>query len=86
MALPVPVEDGSLTDLAVLLGQDVSTEQVDAAFTATADGPMAGVFRYSSDPLVSQDVIGDSASCMFDSPLTPGVRTLTKMFRWYESG
>ena len=65
-----PGRGRSLTDLAAVLGRDVTAEQVNAAFEAAADGPMAGILRYSTDPLVSRDIIGDSASCVFDSPLT----------------
>ena len=70
VALRVPVEDGSLTDLTAVLSRDVTAEQVNQAFAAAAAGPMAGILRYSTDPLVSRDVIGDPASCVFDAPLT----------------
>ena len=83
VALRVPVEDGSLTDLAVVLSRDVTAEQVNEAFAAAASGPMAGILRYSTDPIVSRDVIGDSASCVFDSPLTQASGTLVKVFGWY---
>jgi glyceraldehyde 3-phosphate dehydrogenase len=85
VALRVPVEDGSLTDLAVVLSRDVTAEQVNQAFAAAADGPMAGILRYSTDPLVSRDVIGDCASCVFDSPLTQASGTLVKVFGWYDN-
>ena len=52
---------------------------------AAADGPMAGILRYSTDPLVSRDIIGDSASCVFDSPLTQASGTLAKVFGWYDN-
>jgi glyceraldehyde 3-phosphate dehydrogenase len=85
VALRVPVEDGSLTDLAVVLGRDVTAEQVNEAFTAAAAGPMKGILRYSTDPIVSRDVIGDPASCVFDSPLTQASGTLVKVFGWYDN-
>jgi glyceraldehyde 3-phosphate dehydrogenase len=85
VALRVPVEDGSLTDLAVVLSRDVTAEQVNEAFAAAASGPMAGILRYSTDPIVSRDVIGDSASCVFDSPLTQASGTLVKVFGWYDN-
>ena len=85
VALRVPVEDGSLTDLAVVLSRDVTAEQVNEAFAAAASGPMAGILRYSTDPIVSRDIIGDSASCVFDSPLTQASGTLVKVFGWYDN-
>jgi len=85
VAVRVPVEDGSLTDLTVLLGQEVTAGQVNDAYKAAADGPLAGILRYSTDPLVSRDIIGDAASCVFDSELTQAAGTLVKVFGWYDN-
>jgi glyceraldehyde 3-phosphate dehydrogenase len=86
VAIRVPVEDGSLTDLAVVLSRDVTAEEVNEAFAAAAgSGPMQGILRYSTDPIVSRDVIGDSASCVFDAPLTQASGTLVKVFGWYDN-
>ena len=70
VAVRVPVEDGSLTDLTAVLGRDVTAAEVNAAFEQAAAGPLAGILGYSTDPLVSRDIIGDPASCVFDSGLT----------------
>ncbi len=85
VAVRVPVEDGSLTDLAVVLSREVTAEAVNEAFAAAAAGPLAGILRYSTDPLVSRDIIGDSASCVFDSALTQAAGTLVKVFGWYDN-
>jgi glyceraldehyde 3-phosphate dehydrogenase len=85
VAVRVPVEDGSLTDLAVVLSRDVTAEAVNDAFAAAASGPLAGILRYSTDPLVSRDIIGDPASCVFDSPLTQASGPLAKVFGWYDN-
>jgi glyceraldehyde 3-phosphate dehydrogenase (phosphorylating) len=86
VALRVPVVDGSLVDLAVLLQSEVSAEQVNAAFQAAAtSGPLAGRLRYTSDPIVSSDIIGDSSSCVFDSALTQASGRLVKAFGWYDN-
>ena len=85
VAVRVPVEDGSLTDLTAILGQEVTAEQVNDAFKAAADGPLAGILRYSTDPLVSRDIIGDPASCVFDSELTQAAGVLVKIFGWYDN-
>jgi glyceraldehyde 3-phosphate dehydrogenase len=85
VALRVPVEDGSLTDLTALLTRDVTAEEVNEAFEHAAAGPLDGIVRYSTDPLVSRDIIGDSASCVFDSELTQAAGTLVKVFGWYDN-
>ena len=85
VAVRVPVEDGSLTDLAVVVATEVTAQQVNEAFAAAAAGPLAGILRYSTDPIVSRDVIGDPASCVFDSPLTQASGTLVKVFGWYDN-
>jgi len=89
VAVRVPVEDGSLTDLAVVLSRDVTAEEVNSAFATAASDPgsplSGGILRYSTDPLVSRDVIGDSASCVFDSALTQASGRLVKVFGWYDN-
>jgi glyceraldehyde 3-phosphate dehydrogenase len=86
VALRVPVVDGSLVDLGVLLGQDVTADDVNAAFeAASSDGPLAGRLRYTTEPVVSSDVIGDPASCIFDSGLTQAAGRFAKVFGWYDN-
>ena len=85
VALRVPVEDGSLTDLAVVLEREAGVDEINAAFRTAADGPLAGILRYSTDPLVSRDIVGDTASCVFDSGLTQASGTLAKVFGWYDN-
>ncbi|MBC7638329.1 MAG: type I glyceraldehyde-3-phosphate dehydrogenase [Rhodoferax sp.] len=86
VALRVPVVDGSLVDLAVLLEREVTVAEVNAAFEAAGTtGPLAGRLRYTTDPVVSSDVIGDSASCVFDSELTQAAGRLVKVFGWYDN-
>ena len=48
-------------------------------------GPAAGIIRYSDDPIVSRDIVGDDASCIFDSPLTQANGSLAKVFGWYDN-
>jgi glyceraldehyde 3-phosphate dehydrogenase len=85
VAVRVPVEDGSLTDLAVVLTTQATAREVNEAFAVAAAGPMAGILRYSTDPIVSRDIIGDPASCVFDSPLTQASGPLVKVFGWYDN-
>ena len=86
VAVRVPVEDGSLTDLAAVLATEVTKEGVNQAFQdAAATGSLAGRLRYSTDALVSRDIIGDPSSCVFDSGLTQAAGTLVKIFGWYDN-
>ena len=85
IALRVPVEDGSLTDLAVVLSRETTVEEINDAYRAAAEGPLAGIIRYSIDPIVSRDIVGDDASCIFDSPLTQANGNLAKVFGWYDN-
>jgi glyceraldehyde 3-phosphate dehydrogenase len=86
VAVRVPVQDGSLTDLAAVVGTEVTAQAVNEAFAAAAAaGPLAGLLRYSTGPLVSRDIIGDRASCVFDAPLTQAAGTLVKVFGWYDN-
>ncbi len=79
------MEDGSLTDLAVVLAREASAADINTAFREAAEGPLAGIVRYSTDALVSRDIIGDNASCVFDSGLTQASGTLAKVFGWYDN-
>ncbi|GIH96294.1 type I glyceraldehyde-3-phosphate dehydrogenase [Planobispora siamensis] len=85
IALRVPVEDGSLTDLAAVLARPVTAEEVNRAFAEAAGGELEGILRYSVAPLVSRDIIGDPASCVFDSALTQASGELVKIFGWYDN-
>jgi glyceraldehyde-3-phosphate dehydrogenase/erythrose-4-phosphate dehydrogenase len=85
IAVRVPVEDGSLTDLALVLTREASADEINAAFEAAANGPLNGILRVSEAPIVSRDVIGDPSSCIFDPALTQANGTLAKVFGWYDN-
>jgi glyceraldehyde 3-phosphate dehydrogenase len=86
MAMRVPVPDGSITDLVATLSRDVSLDEVNAAFKAAADGPLKGILRYTEDPIVSSDIVGDSHSCIYDASgaIVPGDR-MVKVLGWYDN-
>jgi glyceraldehyde 3-phosphate dehydrogenase len=84
-AIRVPVATGSATDLNVTLSRTVTVEEVNAAFRAAADGPMAGILTYTDEPLVSSDIVTDPASCIFDSGLTKVVGGQVKVVGWYDN-
>jgi glyceraldehyde 3-phosphate dehydrogenase len=86
VALRVPVVDGSLVDLAVILDRDVTVEEVNTAFAAAAaTNRLTGRLVYTTDPIVSSDVIGDPSSCLFDSSLTQASGRMVKVFGWYDN-
>jgi glyceraldehyde 3-phosphate dehydrogenase len=86
LAMRVPVPDGSVTDLVVLLGKEATPEEINAAFRRAADkGPLAGKLIYSVDPIVSSDIVGSPASCTFDSLETMAIGNLAKVIGWYDN-
>ncbi|NEB74246.1 type I glyceraldehyde-3-phosphate dehydrogenase [Streptomyces sp. SID14478] len=85
IAVRVPVEDGSLTDLTVMLSGDVTAEEINTAFRTAADGQLGSVLEVATAPIVSRDVIGNPASCVFDPLLTQAHGTLAKVFGWYDN-
>jgi glyceraldehyde 3-phosphate dehydrogenase len=86
VAVRVPVEDGSLSDLTCLLSTPVTAAQINAAFeTAATSGPLASILRYTEAPIVSRDVVGDPSSCVFDASLTQSAGRMVKVFGWYDN-
>lgn len=85
-AARVPVPDGSLTDLSVILKQDATKEQINKLFRDVANFHMKGVLEYSEEPLVSADIIGNPHSCIFDSGMTNVIdKRLVKVVGWYDN-
>ncbi|MET7339356.1 type I glyceraldehyde-3-phosphate dehydrogenase [Nonomuraea sp. NPDC005650] len=85
VAIRVPVEDGSITDLSAQLARPVTAQELNDAFAAAAEQELSGILRYSTAPLVSRDIIGNAASCVFDSALTQASEDLVKVFGWYDN-
>jgi glyceraldehyde 3-phosphate dehydrogenase len=86
ISMRVPVTDGSATDLVAVVGRDTTRDEVNAAFEAAADtGAMTGILKYSTDPIVSSDIVGQSYSSIFDAPLTMVNGNLVKIVSWYDN-
>ncbi len=86
MAMRVPVPDGSITDLTVDLAEEVSAEEVNAAFEEAANGELEGVMGYTEDEIVSRDVIGQPYSSLIDAESTMKVEDgLVKVLAWYDN-
>ncbi len=85
-SLRVPIPDGSITDFVGLLDQDVTVDDVNEAYRAAAEsGPLAKVLDFSDEPLVSSDIVGNPASCTFDSKLTMTMGNMVKVLGWYDN-
>jgi glyceraldehyde 3-phosphate dehydrogenase len=86
IALRVPTPDVSFTDLAVVVDKAVTVQQINDAFRAAADGPMAGILQYTEEELVSSDFIGNPHSCILDAKSTNVVDgLLVKVSGWYDN-
>jgi glyceraldehyde 3-phosphate dehydrogenase len=81
-ALRVPVPTGSATDLTFEAGRETSVEEVNSIMEKAADGRF---LRYSTDPIVSSDIVTDPASCIFDAPLTKVIGNQVKVVGWYDN-
>ncbi len=85
-SLRVPIPVGSITDFTATLDASPSVAEVNEAYAAAAaSGPLAGVLDYSEDPLVSGDIVGNPASCVFDSGLTMAMGNMVKVLGWYDN-
>jgi glyceraldehyde 3-phosphate dehydrogenase len=85
LAIRVPVQDGSVVDLTALLKREATVPEVNAALKAAAEGPLKAWCRYTEDPIVSSDVVGDSASAIFDAGATQVVGPMVKALAWYDN-
>jgi glyceraldehyde 3-phosphate dehydrogenase len=81
-ALRVPVPTGSATDLTFEAARETTVEEVNEIVKAAADGRF---LKYSTDPIVSSDIVTDPASCIFDAPLTKVIGNQVKVVGWYDN-
>jgi glyceraldehyde 3-phosphate dehydrogenase len=86
-AVRAPVPTGSLVDLTFEAERETTVEEVNEAFKAKADhGDLAGILRYTEDPIVSTDIVGDPYSSIVDGGLTAVIDgTLVKVVSWYDN-
>ena len=85
LSLRVPIPDGSITDLVVVLGREVTKDEVNDAFKAAADGPMKGILEYTEHPIVSADIVGNPHSCIVDGLSTMVNGSMVKVLGWYDN-
>ncbi|MET0275652.1 MAG: type I glyceraldehyde-3-phosphate dehydrogenase [Acidimicrobiia bacterium] len=86
MALRVPTPTGSITDLTVVLRDEATVDGLNAAFEAAANNKsFRGVLEYSEEQLVSADIVGNPASCIFSAEDTMANGKLVKVLGWYDN-
>ena len=85
ISVRAPVPTGSITDLVVVLGREVTVDEVNGAFRDAASGALKGLLQYATDPLVSTDINENPHSCIFDSELTMAHGRTAKVFGWYDN-
>ncbi|MCI4670328.1 MAG: type I glyceraldehyde-3-phosphate dehydrogenase [Bacteroidia bacterium] len=85
IAARVPVPDGSLTDLTATLSREVTVEEVNAAMKEASETYLKGILEYSTDPLVSTDIVGNPHSNIFDSEMTRVHGNTVKVIGWYDN-
>ncbi len=84
-SLRVPTPVGSISDVVVLLSREVTVAEVNAVFKAAAEGSHKGLLAYTEDPIVLQDIVGDTHSGIIDGGLTMAMGNLVKFFSWYDN-
>lgn len=81
----VPVVNGSLTDITFGVVEDVSVDEINQAFKLASETKYKGVLEYTSDPIVSIDIVGNPHSCIFDSLMTSVIGSMVKIIGWYDN-
>jgi len=85
-ALRVPVPTGSITDFTANLKTAASVDEINSAFRAAASkGSLKGILKYTDDPIVSSDIVGDPHSSIFDSGMTMSMGKMVKVCSWYDN-
>ncbi|WP_269928105.1 type I glyceraldehyde-3-phosphate dehydrogenase [Kocuria massiliensis] len=85
MAFRVPTITGSIVDLSLNLEKDVTAEEINAVVKKAAEGGYKGIIKYTEDPIVSTDIVGEEISTVFDAELTSVLNGQTKVFAWYDN-
>jgi glyceraldehyde 3-phosphate dehydrogenase len=81
----VPVPNGSLIDISIILKENTTVEAINNAFKEAATTYLKGILEYTEDPIVSIDIIGNPSSCIFDSKLTSITGHMVKLVGWYDN-
>lgn len=85
MAMRVPTPNGSLVDVNITIDREVTKEEINKLMKTAADGRMKGILEYTTQPLVSSDIVGNPHSSIFDSSLTMVSGKMIKLISWYDN-
>ncbi|MGM5482403.1 MAG: type I glyceraldehyde-3-phosphate dehydrogenase [Nanobdellota archaeon] len=86
MAMRVPVPDGSIVDFNCTLKKETNPEELDWLFKSVSENELKGILEYSQEPLVSTDIVGNSASSILDSSLIKVIgNRFVKIIAWYDN-
>ena len=81
----VPVPDGSITDMTFNMDHELTVSEINLAFKLAAQQELKGIMDYTSDPIVSVDIIGSPYSATFDADLTSTIGKMIKVVSWYDN-
>ena len=81
----VPVANGSLTDITFTVQNDCTIEEVNQIFYKASIEKYQQIVDYTEDPIVSADIVGNPASCLFDAQLTSVLGNMVKIVAWYDN-
>ena len=85
LAIRVPCQNASITDLCVVVKRDVTKEDVNAALKAASDTQPL-VLGFETKPLVSTDYVNDARSSIVDAPSTQVInKRMVKVLAWYDN-
>lgn len=84
-AVRVPVPNGSLSDITMVVKDEITIEQINQAMKAAAQDELKGILEYTEDPIVSVDILGNPTSCLYDAELTTIVGKMVKIVGWYDN-
>jgi glyceraldehyde 3-phosphate dehydrogenase len=85
VSVRVPTPTGSLSDITVMVKKETTAEKVNRALEKAAKGTLKGIVEYSTEPLVSRDIVGNPHSAIVDSQMTKVMGRMVKLFVWYDN-
>ena len=84
-SLRVPTPVGSISDVTALFKREATAAEINATIEKAANGYLKGVVRFTTDPIVSSDIVGDPHSAIVDGLLTSTMGKMAKFFIWYDN-
>jgi glyceraldehyde 3-phosphate dehydrogenase len=86
-AVRAPIPTGSMVDLTFVAQRETSVDEINGLFASKADtGDLAGILQYTTDPIVSSDIVTNPFSSIVDGGLTAVMEgTLVKVVSWYDN-